>query len=320
MSPRALIPVPVMLAVLAGVPTPTLAAVEKAPGKGLDASSLPLAAPGGDVAYLTRHGKRKTRLLETPRDGGPALRALRIPGSFALPAVAHDGLPGGLSADGRTLMLVNPRRRFPRANTTLAVVDPRRMRLRRQIRLRGDFSFDAISPDGRLLYLIQYLSKRDITDYAVRAYDMRARRLFRQPVVDPREPEEDMSGEPLSRVMDAAGRWAYTLYASEEHPFVHALDTEQRTAVCIDLEIHGGEALAMRGDRLDVLGGGRVLASIDTSTHRVIAGPAKRRAQRTPATEEAAGFPWLLIVGPTAVLILLAAAGRRRSATPTAAP
>ena len=71
-------------------------------------------------------------------------------------------------------MLINPRTRFPRANTTLAVVDAERMRLRRQIRLRGDFSFDAISPDGRLLYLIEYLSKRDFTDYAVRAYDMRA--------------------------------------------------------------------------------------------------------------------------------------------------
>jgi hypothetical protein len=320
MSPRALIPVPVLLAVIAGVPTPAAAAVEKAPGIGLDASSLPLAAPGGDVAYLTRAGKRSTRLLATAPGGGPAVRRLRIPGHLALPAVAYDGLPGGLSADGRTLILIKPRARFPRANTTLAVVDPTRMRMRRQIHLRGDFSFDAISPDGRLLYLIQYLSKRDITDYAVRAYDMRARRLFRQPVVDPSEPDEDMSGEPLSRVTDATGRWAYTLYASEEHPFVHALDTERRTAVCIDLDIHGGQALAMRGDRLDVLGGEQILASIDTSTHRVIPAPSKRPAHRRSATEEAAGFPWLLIAGPTAALMLLAALGRRRSATRTAAP
>jgi hypothetical protein len=317
MSPRALIPVPFLLAILAALPAPAAAAVEKAPGVGLDASSLPLSAPGGDVAYLARGGKRTTRLFETPSDGGPALRTLRIPGRFALPAVAYDGLAAGLSADGRTLILVNPRRRFPRASTTLAVVDPKRMRLRRQIHLRGDFSFDAISPDGRLLYLIQYLSKRDITDYAVRAYDMRTRRLFRQPVVDPSEPDEDMSGEPLARVMGAGGRWAYTLYASEEHPFVHALDTERRTAVCIDLDVHGGDALAMRGDRLDVLGSDRVLASIDTSTHRVIA-PTAERPARERATEGAAGFPWLVIAGPTAALMLLAAAHRRRSATRTA--
>jgi hypothetical protein len=314
MSPRALPLLPVVLAIVAALPAPAAAAVEKAPGVGRDASSLPLSAPGGDVAYLAQGTKRVTRLMETPRAGGPALRALRIPGSFALPAVAHDGLPSGLSGDGRTLVLINPRTRFPRANTTLAVVDAGRMRLRRRIHLRGDFSFDAISPDGRLLYLIQYLSPRDVTDYAVRAYDMRARRLFRQPVVDPSEPDEDMSGVPLSRVTDAGGRWAYTLYASEEHPFVHALDTQERTAVCIDLDIHGGNALAMGEDRLDVLRGEHVLASIDTSTHRVIAAPTKRPAQRKHAGAEAAGLPWLLIVGPTAALVLLAAVGRRRRA------
>ena len=319
MSPRALIPVSVLLAVLAGLPAAAAAAIEKAPGIGLDASSLPLAAPGGDVSYVARDAKGATRLLETPPDGGPALRELRMPGRFALPAVAYDGLPSGLSADGRTLILIHPRARFPRANTTLAVIDPTRMRLRREIRLPGDFSFDAISPDGRLLYLIQYLSKRDITDYAVRAYDMKARRLFRQPVVDPREPDEDMSGEPLARVMGAGGRWAYTLYASREHPFVHALDTARRTAVCIDLDIHGGDALAIRGDRLDVLGSDQVLASIDTSTHRVIAPPAARPAQRKGVTEEAAGFPWLLIAGPTAALMLLAALARRRLAARNAA-
>jgi hypothetical protein len=319
MSPRALLLVPVVLTI-AALPAPAATAVEKVPGIGLDASRAPLPAPRGDVAYLARGAKHVTRLMETPRDGGPALRALRIQGRFALPAVAYDGLPAGLSSDGRTLILIHPRTNFPRANTTLAVVDAERMRLRRTIHLHGDFSFDAISPSGRILYLIQYLSKRDITDYAVRAYDMRARRLFKEPVVDPSEPDEDMSGEPLSRVMDAGGRWAYTLYASEEHPFVHALDTTARTAVCIDLDIHGGEAVAMRGERLDVLGGGQVLASIDTSSHRVIAAASKQLARQTRARTDSAGFPWLPIGGPAAVLMLLAAVSRRRSATRPAAP
>jgi hypothetical protein len=128
-----------------------------------------------------------------------------------------------------------------------------------------------------------------------------------------------MSGTPLSRVMDADGRWAYTLYASEEHPFVHALDTERRTAVCIDLDIHGGEALDMRGDRLDVLGGEQVLASIDTSTHRVVAPAKKWPVQRRGAPAESAGFPWLVMAGASA-LMLLAGLGRRCSATRRAAP
>jgi hypothetical protein len=247
------------------------------------------------------------------------LRSLRLKGNFSVPAVAYDGSPSGLSADGRTLVLISPRAHFPRASTTFAVIDAKRLRLRRHIRLRGDFSFDAISPDGRLVYLINYLSKSDFTKYAVRAYDMRARRLLRDPVVDPSEPEEDMSGLPMSRVSDAEGRWAYTLYSGRKHPFVHALDTERRTAVCIDLDdVHSLSGLELHGDRLDVLGGsGGVVASIDTSTHEVIPRPAKR----TPATEEtAAGIPWLLIAGPTAALMLLAAVGRRRrTATRTAA-
>ena len=52
--------------------------------------------------------------------------------------------------------------------TTFAVVDTRRLAVRRHLALRGDFSFDAISPDGRTMYLIEY-SARDLNNYAVRA-------------------------------------------------------------------------------------------------------------------------------------------------------
>lgn len=312
MSARALLLVPASIALLAELPAP--AAADGLPTVGVDAA--PVSAPGGDVAYRTKRAKRATRLIETARDGGAALRERRIRGVFSVPAVAYDGSPSGLSADGRTLVLINPRTRFPRASTSFAVIDAKRLRGRHHIRLRGDFSFDAISPDGRLIYLIQYLSPTDVTDYAVRAYDMRARRLFREPVVDPSEPDENMSGVPMARVTDADGRWAYTLYDSGKHPFVHALETERRTAVCIDLDVLGGVTLDMRGPRLDVVGGKKVLASIDTATQRVIAKP------KAPAAAEATtGVSWLLIAGPTAALLLLAAAGRRRfAATRAAAP
>jgi hypothetical protein len=316
MTARALVLVPTSLAILATLPAP--AAADGLPAVGVDAA--PLSAPGAKVEYVTARAKRDTVLRERTVARGRVLRSLRLNGNFSVPAVAYDGSPSGLSADGRTLVLISPRTRFPRASTTFAVIDAKRMRVRRHIRLRGDFSFDAISPDGRLVYLINYLSRRDFTKYAVRAYDMRARRLLREPVVDPSEPDEDMSGTPVSRVSDEQGRWAYTLYYGAKHPFVHALDTERRTAVCIDLDhVHSLGALELHGDRLDVLGAGRsVVASIDTSNHRVIPRPAKRR----PATAQAAtGIPWLLIAAPTAALMLLAAVGRRQlAATRTAAP
>jgi hypothetical protein len=290
---------------------PASAAADGLPGTGVVPS--PVSAPGGDVEYMAKRAKRDTILREQRLNLGPVLRTLDLRGRYSVPAVAYDGSPSGLSADGRTLVLINPRKRWPRKHTTFAVVDARRMELRRHIRLRGDFSFDAISPDGRLVYLIEYLSPNDVTAYAVRAYDMRARRLFQEPVVDPSEPDEDMSGVPLSRVSDAEGRWAYTLYSGHKHPFVHALDTERRTAVCIDLDLRNlrGAALEIHGGRLHVVGDSGLLARIDTATHRVIAAPGRRPERKK--TDPSPGTPWLPIAAPTAALLLLAGAGWQRA-------
>jgi len=284
---------------------PASAAADGLPAVGIDAR--PLSLPSGEVAYVTESGRHSTRLVERARYGGP-MRARRLPGSFSIPAVAYDGSPSGLSADGRTLVLISPRVRYPRKRTTFAILDARRLALRRRISLKGDFSFDAISPDGRIMYLVEY-DPREVGEYQVRAYDLRARRLLREPVVDPRESDEEMYGLPVTRVSDGDGRWAYTLYQSAEHPFVHALDTERRTAVCIDLDDLRqvwGATLALRGGTLEVTGRrGRVLARIDRSTHRLMKPPA-------PRTDDDAGTSWLPLAAPTAALLLLAAVTRRR--------
>ena len=127
---------------------PASAAADGLPGTGVVPS--PVSAPRGDVEYVAKRAKRDTVLREQRLNGGPVLRSLDLRGRYSVPAVAYDGSPSGLSADGRTLVLINPRKRWPRKHTTFAVVDARRMELRRHIRLRGDFSFDAISPDGTL--------------------------------------------------------------------------------------------------------------------------------------------------------------------------
>jgi hypothetical protein len=211
--------------------------------------------------------------------------------------------------------------RFPRERTTFAVVDTRTLRVRRTIALRGDFSFDAISPNGRVMYLIEYLSPKDFTEYAVRSYNMRTQRLYKRPVVDPNEAGEDMYGIPVSRVSSRDGRWHYTLYEARKHPFVHALDTVGRTAVCIDID--GGvksvwdASLSPRGPRLDVVDqSGRTLAEIDTRTHEVVwerppTQPAQANADEAPDPAPDANSSWLPIAAPIAALLLLAAATRR---------
>ena len=292
----------VLLAVL-----PAIAHADGLPAVGINAH--PLVLPDGDVAYITQGNAHSTRLIEHARYGGP-LRERRLRGSFSIPAVAYDGSPSGLSADGRRLILISPRKRFPRVRTTFAVVDTRSLTVRRHIALRGDFSFDAISPDGRMMYLIQY-SARELAKYAVRAYDLSTRRLLPEPVVDPDEADEPMRGIPVTRIPSPDGRWAYTLYDNGRHSFVHALDTAGRTAVCIDLDVRKawGATLEMRGNRLDVMSRrARILSSIDTRTHTLTTPPPG--ARRT----EDASTSWLPLAAPTALLLLAAAATRRRHA------
>ena len=101
---------------------------------------------------------------------------------------------------------------FPQGRTTFAVFDANRLRRAQRLTLDGDFSFDALSPDGRLLYLIEYVKPQNPTRYRVRALDLDSGRLLPGTIVDPREPDEAMRGFPITRETSSDGRWAYTLY------------------------------------------------------------------------------------------------------------
>ena len=61
------------------------------------------------------------------------------------------------------------------------MLDPRAMHVRARVRLRGSFAFDALSPDGSLMYLIQYLGAPGAAaqPYAVRAFDWDRLKLLR---------------------------------------------------------------------------------------------------------------------------------------------
>ena len=154
----------------------------------------------------------------------------------------------------------------------------KKMRVVRTLRLPGHHVFDALSPDGRYLYFIQYVSAQDFTRYRVRAYDLRAGHLLANPVVDKRESETAMQGAPISRVTSHDGSWAYTLYGGPHETFIHALDTLNAGAVCIDLPWktqpkrlfefrirHAGDGrLIVRGPR------GRTLAVVDQDNLHVV--------------------------------------------------
>ncbi|HSC51898.1 MAG TPA: hypothetical protein VLD16_16665 [Gaiellaceae bacterium] len=303
-------------AVAAGVVAST-ARADGLPVLGIDDGSSGVTVPTSPYRYVTLATKADTIVARVQRRGGRIVGSRLLPGHYTVPAVAYDGSAGGLSADGRELVLIEPRVSFPRRETTFAVLSARGLVLQRLVRLRGDFSFDAVSPSGGRLYLIQYTSPTDPTRYAVRAFDVRAGRLLREPIVDPRD-REQMHGQPVSRATSPDGRWAYTLYdGGGKAPFLHALNTARGTARCIDLDALAGNRYLWRL-RLAVTGGSVVIRDGDEPE---LAVDRASFAVTIPVSAESSGEAtpvWGWVLGATASTVLLTGAGlllvRRRPA------
>jgi hypothetical protein len=287
-----------------------------------------VSAPGSSVNYVAVRTGHDTVLQRVRRATGFVERSRSIRGAYGIPGAAYDGSDTGLSYDERTLVLATLSG-LP-SHTRLLVFDARALRPRARVVLPGYFTVDAISPDGRWLYLIHYRSVSN-NDYEVRAYDLVGRRLLPAPIVDPREPDEKMQGLPMTRTMSPDGRWAYTLYAKPSGaPFIHALDTERRTAACIDLDDLSsdtiGEAkLTLSGGSLRVEGPAGPLAVVDTRTFAVSDPAAEQRpAPPAPAPRAASsggdgnGAPWglaFIALVPLAGLVIVARRRRRHASS-----
>jgi hypothetical protein len=252
-----------------------LAPLARADGLPLLDSGAPAIVRGSDGGrYVAVPSGRDT--VVTHLGDNVAFASRTLDGRFTVPVVAIDGTAAGLSADRSTFVLIAPRRGFPRARTTFAVLDAGSLRLRTTVVLHGDFSFDALSPDGTRMYLVHYQSKTDPTRYEVRAYDLVRDRLLPEPIVDPTEVDEQMRGYPITRATTPDGRYAYTLYdGAGKMPFVHALDTVKGEARCIDLDMLAGREdlyqlgldLRVGGTRLAVVSGSTQVTAFDTRTY-----------------------------------------------------
>ncbi len=295
------------------------------------ADGLPIADAGAPAVIAGNEVNGRLVALPTHRGtviariGDSVFASRSLEGRYTVPVVALDHTASGLSTDGSTLVLINPRRTFPRAQTSLVVLDAKNLRVRRQIVLDGDFSFDALSPDGTRMFLIHYLSRRDPTRYEVRALDVPSGKLLPTPIVDKSEPDERMAGFPITRETTADGRWAYTLYdGAGEEPFVHALDTVDGDAHCIDLAMLSGRQdlydlrldLGPGEDGLSVVDGAERLAVIDTSDFKPVA--ATKRVGVDAVEPSSGAWPYVLL-GLSGVLVVGAAyvvIRRRKSSAP----
>jgi len=255
----------------------TASAAGPAPPLVIGEPGIPVAG-GMHVVTVSGPNASSTRVWLVRDRDGKTVRQRVLSGKLGVPGITFNGLAEGTWSSGRRLLLSSSiyddvtRTRF-------VVVDTRTLRPLRTIALRGAFAFDALSPSGARLYLLQFPQGiNGGIHYVVRSLNMRTGRLEPGAIVDRTEPDERMSGIALARVWSKNGTWAYTLYnGGTSHAFVHALDTRTRTARCIDLPWSGQAQSILDGVGLAVAGpmlvlstrGGAVLSRIDTRTFSV---------------------------------------------------
>lgn len=252
-----------------------------------------IASGAGPSPGISRGGSGvtsgKLRYVALPAGGATLVEALdrqsrvvrrrSVTGKWGLPLVAYDNTVEGLVQSGRTLLLAHDIYGSDgqlRSPTTFKLLDARTLKSVRDITIPGTFSFDAASPDGRYVYLIEYFSSEDPTLYRVRAYDLREGKLLAKIVADRKSWATGMQGIPISRTWKDG--WAYTLYGGNARPFIHALNTRGLEAVCINLPWQSSPQrifdyrvrtdreghLVVRGPR------GRTLVVIDRRTFEIL--------------------------------------------------
>lgn len=194
-----------------------------------------------------------------------------LTGRWVLPRVISGGPPDGVTPDGRFAALVEPVRARPGVSR-FAVLDlGLAARPPQVLSLPGEFTYDAWSPDGSRLYLIEHRAPAGSGKYVVRALDVRTGSLQPAAVADKRTQGQEMAGVPVARAGTRDGRSVATLYLphpSGSHgagheglgrphgPFIHLLFTDSATALCVDLPAHVDSRwrLTVAGNTLRVAG------------------------------------------------------------------
>jgi DNA-binding beta-propeller fold protein YncE len=201
-----------------------------------------------------------------------------LEGRWSVPA-AYGPAPSGLSANGKWMALVAPPTKINGTGiiNRFAVIDLTQRRVDRIVNANGDVGFDALSDDGRNLYLVEHLVPAP--RYAVRVASFNGSGLdgiLGQ--IKTAEPEV-MNGLYHASVA-LGGEWFLSLYSNPGRgPFIHALNTTQLYAQCIlnmpDVPVALRPAWSMVLDpkhpRLyAVNGAGGVVSEVDTAALKVL--------------------------------------------------
>jgi hypothetical protein len=282
------------------------AAAADGPGPGAIQGGSGVVGPDAGLRYVAvAAAPGQWTLLEaiSTRDG-MVRSSTSLYGDWGLPQMVGGN---SLSHDGSTLVFAETQ--ISSEQSKFLVYNPRTMNYLGGIVLKGMFTFDALSPDGSRLYLIEQ-PYGDGVHYVVRAYDLKRGRLLPGRIADRTQKSWVMQGYPITRTASSDGRWVYTLYSNPGgYAFVHALDTVRGVAHCVGLPVTDQNGLynvvlTLHGKRLAVhWRSGRPWYDIDTTTWRV-----------SPASSS---FPWWTLsfaVLPLAAVGALLLRKRRRGA------
>jgi hypothetical protein len=185
-----------------------------------DGRSFVSSRVAGTRTTLTRYGLPS---------GKPVARG-SIAGTYELAAV---------SARGDRAVLVENQAGW----TRFAVVGTSRWTVFRRLELQGTFGVEALSLDGRRLFLIKY----DDGGYNLRLYDLRTSRLSFTPLVEGASGFQKMVGAAWTSVATRDGRWLLTLYIKPNGGgFVHSLDLSRGFGHCLDLPAGFVDARSIR--------------------------------------------------------------------------
>jgi hypothetical protein len=218
--------------------------------------AVPLGVPGrrwGSV-FTATPGATTTMVRDVVIQPGYGGDGQTIDGRWVFPTIGVDPVPVGVSSNGATLVLAEAdvahgadgadrtTSRFAILEANLAVHHAPRI-----IELTGAFDFDALSPDGSLLYVAEQIPGPLEGRYQVRAVETATGTLRPDVIVDKRNLDEQMAGYPIDQARRGDGM-VLTLYRGAEYPFVHALSSVDAWAVCIDLPTRGFDDVEAAAD------------------------------------------------------------------------
>jgi len=228
-------------------------------GTGERMYALPAGVPRehwGQVITATATGGRTVVDEVVVQPDLPAWRSRTIEGTWRLPRIGADDLPTGLSEDGSTVVLTEDAAAGAGYSRFAVLSDNDAARI---LELPGTLEFDALSADGAILYLVEHLPGPPDAHYQVRAVDLPSGRMRDAVIVDKRDLDESMGGWPITQARHENGV-VFTLYRGAEHPFIHALNTNEAWAICLDLpEIGADDADAAADWGLAVSADGQVV-------------------------------------------------------------